>query len=379
MATPPLLTTIQAARGAAALAVVLCHVGTVLGDPFHGALRAGHAGVDFFFVLSGFIIATVHHADIGRPSRLPAYLGKRLTRIYPLYWTATGVALGLSAGGAASLVQRDPARLLLSLALLPQHTEPVLAVAWTLQHEMLFYLAFALLILNRSIGVAVLAIWAGFVAVTTALTPAGLPWAPADLLRDFVGASYNLEFGLGVAVAVLARRVQVSFPRPVAAMGMAGLSLTGAAEDAGWIPYLGLTGQALFALSAAAVILGLATAERVGAARAGRAAVFVGSASYAIYLIHAPVVIGVGSLEAVRTLPAGAAAAALGALGLSAGLILHVALERPILARLRRAPRPRARQRGPQTIASEMAIEVPGLEARPTAARTPRSWRNVRH
>jgi len=65
------------ARGVAALTVVLYHATRGLSlpqylgyIPFGNSLGFGHAGVDFFFVLSGFIIMHAHTADIGRPERL---------------------------------------------------------------------------------------------------------------------------------------------------------------------------------------------------------------------------------------------------------------------------------------------------------------------
>ena len=144
------LDTVQAARGVAAMAVVLSHAGIVLGSatalgyvPLHGVFRAGHAGVDFFFVLSGFIIALVHHRDIGQPHSLPVYLWKRVTRIYPIYWVALGVLALLIAFGFVRDVDpvvagTDIGQLLVTLLLLPQHRSPLLGVSWTLQHEMLF-------------------------------------------------------------------------------------------------------------------------------------------------------------------------------------------------------------------------------------------------
>lgn len=51
-----------------------------------GFFGFGHAGVYFFFVLSGFIIASSHHDDIARPDRVANYLMRRIIRVYPVYW-----------------------------------------------------------------------------------------------------------------------------------------------------------------------------------------------------------------------------------------------------------------------------------------------------
>ena len=56
------------------------------GLPFGGLFLFAHAGVDFFFVLSGFIIYRVHRGDIGSPHRLSRYAWRRFVRIYPTYW-----------------------------------------------------------------------------------------------------------------------------------------------------------------------------------------------------------------------------------------------------------------------------------------------------
>ena len=336
-AQPQLLTSIQAARGAAALAVVLCHAGTVLGAPFGGALRAGHAGVDFFFVLSGFIIATVHRDDLGHPSSLACYARKRLVRIYPVYWIATWIALGLWWLGAVPLRNVTPGAVAMSLLLLPQHVEPTLGVAWTLEHEMLFYTAFGLLVLDRKVGVSAFAVSACFIVAQLSSASSDLPWAPADP-TGFVGSSYNLEFGLGIGVATVASRYRTPFPSLLAALGVMGLLVAAAAEDAGKITYLGQVGRALFGVFSAMVVLGLAAAERTEGLRAGRFPVFIGAASYSIYLIHAPLMVGAGSLAAMHVLPAWIAVAVLATVGISGGVALHLAVERPLL----RALRPRA-------------------------------------
>jgi exopolysaccharide production protein ExoZ len=81
---------VEAARGVAALLVVLYHAalhveGDVPGSAvLWGLPHFGHAGVDFFFVLSGFIISFVHRRDLGRPDRLGHYLERpRLSAYVP--------------------------------------------------------------------------------------------------------------------------------------------------------------------------------------------------------------------------------------------------------------------------------------------------------
>lgn len=269
---------------------------------------------------------------------LPWYALKRLVRIYPVYWIATAIALGLWWLGVVPLSNVRPGGVVMSLLLMPQHIEPTLGVAWTLQHEMLFYVAFGLLIVSKKAGVSTFTVWACFIVAQLPWAPSDLPWAHADLLTGFVGSSYNLEFGLGIVVATLVAQYRTPAPSVLAAIGVMGLLLTCAAEDADKIVYLGEAGRALFGASSALVVLGLAAAERAGSLRAGRFLVFIGSASYAVYLIHVPVLFSVGSLAVVKLLPAWLGVAVLATIGVGAGAVLHAVVERPVL----RALRPRA-------------------------------------
>ena len=341
------------------MAVVLAHAGTILGFPrnlgsipFGDVFRCGHAGVDFFFVLSGFIIATVHACDIGRPEAAADYLWKRFVRVYPVYWVATCIAIAITSLGVSGAVSdgfrdMDFSSLAASLALVPQHQEPALGVAWTLAHEMLFYLAFASLILHRRAGTVIMGAWFGWsVVVTFRMTSDLSPWSPADLLSGFLGSSCHLQFAAGMAVAALVARGWVPVPRSMALIGVAGFALTAAAEDTDRIVYLGQIGRLMFGLSASLVVGGLAAAERRGLIRCGRVPILIGAASYSIYLIHVPAMIVLAGIVVAARLPSWCAMPLLAAGGIVAGLLLHLLVERPGLAFLRGLSRGSATRAG---------------------------------
>ena len=110
---PSALTTLQAGRALAALAVAAFHLSITLGEPrylgervFEAFTHRGNLGVDFFFVLSGFIILHAHRRDIGVPGALGRYAWKRFARVFPIYWLYTAIFAALVAlgfGTAATL------------------------------------------------------------------------------------------------------------------------------------------------------------------------------------------------------------------------------------------------------------------------------------
>ena len=87
------MVSLEAARALAAIVVVLLHAANLMNVPhfsgkvgMDGIFDFGYVGVDFFFVLSGFIITYVHFGDIGKPLTIARYLWRRFSRIYPIYW-----------------------------------------------------------------------------------------------------------------------------------------------------------------------------------------------------------------------------------------------------------------------------------------------------
>lgn len=124
--------------------------------------RRGNLGVDFFFVLSGFIIIFAHSRDIGQPHRLRNYLTRRFVRLFPVYWVYVGVfclLVAIGFGTSATIPETFSQWIsTFTLVRLDNLTFPI-APAWTLVHELAFYLVFALLIASRRAGIVVFGLW----------------------------------------------------------------------------------------------------------------------------------------------------------------------------------------------------------------------------
>ena len=273
---------LEAGRGVAAFLVLLRHARTHCqlaygAFPDAKLLVFGHAGVDFFFVLSGFIIFHAHQADLGRPARLGHYLQRRFTRIYPFYWIAFLVAaaetlLSSHASPPLSLFVR-------SVFLLPTDQPPIIGVAWTLQQEVIFYTIFATIILNRRLGIAAFAAWFAYMVAVWSLR---LPH-PLGVVDDLANY-FNFQFFFGMTAAWIAGRFRIPAPRVLLAVGVVAFLAVGLAEDSGAAPNLNLFTHLGYGIAAMAMVLGLVGWERRGDFAVPAILATLGSASYAIYL-----------------------------------------------------------------------------------------------
>ncbi|MBX9624288.1 MAG: acyltransferase [Gemmataceae bacterium] len=344
---------VQALRGAACLAVVAYHAaeaeaGYGLGfNPLKPARWFGYAGVDLFFVLSGFIIAATARADLGRPARLPRFLFRRVWRIYPPYWAALAVAVGVSAAVVPAPVVRDGlAPELAEAALLLPRAENCrfLPVAWTLSYELAFYLAFAGLFLapRRAAG-PVLMLWA---AGVFAAAVAG--WHSGNRFTRLATEPFVLEFLAGCGLAW----VPVTLGRRAAA-GLVLLAVGWAAAgsawffrpDPTWLPVHHGPRVLVFGLAAALLVLAAAGRERAGGRVRRGWLTHAGDASYSIYLLHVPGLIVTLYLTTVVGWDHKKAAhlgwvAVMLAGGILPGLVFHRLVERPLLNLAKRKPRP---------------------------------------
>jgi peptidoglycan/LPS O-acetylase OafA/YrhL len=345
----PTLQNLQALRGIACLLVVCYHVGSWEGyvwskwRPFHAFRWFGYAGVDVFFVLSGFIITWAHLDHLGRAKKLPRYLARRLWRIYPVLWVSSvlGAALlGLFAGGdvfAAGWV----ANWVEWLLLVPRHEPSKFNPGtWSLYYEMMFYLAFGLLFLVPKRWAAVLGIaWAvGIVAAKFANV------SPAAFWMYLPISPFVLEFLAGTLVAAVVTRGFVRWSRAALAVALIWLGvfvtlLHGPTPD-------DLGGRfwarvVAFGPPCALIVYAVVAGEITGRVRLPRRLQAVGDASYSIYLMHLPVgitimVVTIGMNTNLPTHLLWVALLLSGCLG--SGWLLHVLVERPLLNRAKAKP-----------------------------------------
>ena len=324
---------IEAGRGVAALLVLCYHAASHLvkahGDfPGSAVFTFMHAGVDFFFVISGFIILRVHGGDIGRPHALTRYFRKRFIRIYPLLWVVLAVSLALGA------VHHDlpAARDIVSAALLLPIPEDIVGPAWTLHHEIIFYAAFAMLIANANAGRLVFIIWAAIIG----LGLVGVPTQAQDWIVP--SASFDAEFFLGMVSARLTGGAKAQAPLAKLVGGCAIFLGCGCLED---FAVVGNASEWLhlgYGLGSALIVIGLVELERHGRLRVPGLLVRLGGASYSIYLIHL-IAIGVIWQVLVRThlaewLPVWVEFALFVIVAPAAGYLVSRLIERPLMQTL---------------------------------------------
>lgn len=181
-----------------------------------------HQGVSFFFVLSGFILAFVYKAQWTTGTRTRFFVA-RFARIYPVHLTTFLLVLLLLPRGAWVLAGSPDAPAAIANLLLIQAWIPIWhfyasfnSPSWSISAELLFYLAFPLLITMRA-SRALLLCAAIAMSVVAFAALANLPYGTSG--DPHVTASallYNhpiarlFEFALGTAThALWARRAHL--------------------------------------------------------------------------------------------------------------------------------------------------------------------------
>lgn len=344
----PQLYGIQVLRALAALMVAVHHVQA---DAGFLAAKAGlpfqpshalpwTAGVDLFFVISGFIMVQSSAGLFGRPDGARLFIFRRIARIVPLYWAATTLFLAVLLASPALVNSEMPSTAQIAASYLFWPTanaagelQPIYSLGWTLNYEMLFYALFgaALLLPARLVVPAIGAVLAVLVAAQALGGPLPLPFG-------FWGQPIVLEFAAGMAAGLLRRRGLRLDGRLRWLLAAAGFVLFVIASGEGWAQ----TSWGALALRGPAALL-LVTAAACGRNVTGpsalvRALALLGDASYALYLVHPFAMRALREVFA-RFVPEATSAFIVLALvaAVLAALTVHHWFERPVTRALRRA------------------------------------------
>ena len=290
---------IQVLRGIASLLVVLLHTTMNAKEIFNkdflgGFFTFGGAGVDIFFVLSGFIITYTAAKGLTQPGKLLPFLRRRFVRIFPTYWIIITIFILLQL--ALPSFYRTHYNFTLSnicstLFLLPGHPM-VNGVSWTLSYELFFYVLFSLAFLlpGKRLAFALSMLYG---SVIIALSLWGYNFEHGNRWIDLLTSPMNVEFFMGVIIAVLVRRIPPGLSLPLIITGSLLFLAGGIAVDLNY----GLLPNAfnrvvIFGIPSFLIISGLVRFELGRKIKLHNILLSLGEASYSLYLLHLPVVAG---------------------------------------------------------------------------------------
>lgn len=286
---------IQALRGIAVISVVIIHL-IMMEQKYGGAhtllsgsLKFRFYGVDLFFIMSGFLMVTITRGKFRDPAQAFRFFYGRISRIYPIYWIYTSLVLivFLVHPGWVNNYQGNQVNILSSFLLIPESTLPLIIVAWTLVHEMYFYIMFTLIIFltpKKYLKHSIL-FW-GLTVLVVNITA-----GPVNPFIKVISHPLTFEFISGCFLATLFHSSDIRISKKIlipAAVGSAIISLTG------YYIFQSLTGEIelpgwwrllIFGLPAFATVFCMIYAEKDGF-KIHNIFYYIGNASYSVYLTH---------------------------------------------------------------------------------------------
>jgi len=322
---------IQYLRGFAALMVLWFHVCAHYHKDFH----IGQAGVDIFFIISGFMM---WFTTYGSEVTVTSFVLKRLRRLVPLYWIVTlaTIIVAHAIPESYSGIRMGTEEMFKSLFFIPYRNLnnpgwPIVLQGWTLNIEMLFYLIFALAVSKRP--------WQRLLIPTIILTSLVVIRAifhPSSAYALWTSPMLlELLAGLWIGFAFTSGWLHHS---------SAGLALIVASVIIfTFCQWYGVPADRLrliyFGIPALALVTGCLMVERNKDIPKIAALLFLGDASYSIYLWHTLTIVIVDAMERRLGMSDGIMAVPLLVVVLLlASLLGYVLIERPLLAKI---PRPR--------------------------------------
>ena len=332
---------IQILRALAAVLVIIHHVLEESTPLFVGGLPRplvliGACGVDIFFVISGFIMLHTNYNNFGRPGAASTFIKRRFLRIYPIYWICILLVLAAKCFGLYNSLDITLVSIISSASLVPIFKYKLIhGVAWTLVFEVYFYLCFAIFIKSSKpwraqIGL-VLFLCANFIISNM---------FPNIFALQTLSNPIIFEFTLGVAIALLFRELDARcnikcLPLPglillSTSLLIAGTFLAPGLKTSGIECYSRVLNWGLPSALLVFSFLGITQASSL----ITRFLVYLGDASYSLYLFHPFVMTAYAKVIKSVSIPESLVPAAL-VLATATSLIIGIGayqyIERPLL------------------------------------------------
>jgi exopolysaccharide production protein ExoZ len=300
------LPNIQILRAIAALAVVFYHDGiestaicVATAKPCVYDFTLGTFGVPLFFMISGFIMVMTSWNNFAQSGAPLQFMRRRLTRIVPLYWLVTTVAVvgALVVPTMLSVPVDNPLYIAASYLFWPMArvnglVRPIANLGWTLNLEIMFYAVFTLALFfdrKRGISLAVAFLCGATLLQMTDIFAAGglLSSTPLNFWTDPI----VLNFILGILVAILYKRefkVNLTEAWILIAISAAVLLIINnihGALDA--IPENHIINRGVLTLAVAFMFIAGALGPQIDVTKPfWRPGLLIGDASYSLYLVH---------------------------------------------------------------------------------------------
>lgn len=289
---------VQLLRGIASLLVVLLHItrgsSEILDKIFLlNFFSFGGAGVDIFFVLSGFIITYTSQKNIGYADKLPSFVKRRFVRIFPTYWIIISLFLLLQImlpSFYKTHFSLDIKNILSTYLLFPGHIM-VNGVSWTLSYELFFYLLFcvAFLIPNKKLSFGLAAI---STVIIIMLPVFGYDYKNENYWVNLITFPMNIEFFMGILAVVIIPHISVKTSLAfisvgcitfLMSIGLYNLNYYFTADNFNRVIFFGI--PSFF------IITGIVKYELSNKIKVAKVFMLLGEASYSLYLLHLPLVI----------------------------------------------------------------------------------------
>jgi len=247
-------------------------------------IHGGYLAVGAFFVLSGFVLARRYHSPDWNRASLLRYGLSRFARIYPVYVLSLALILPLM------IMEWNPTWMANYFLLLQGWADPRVywnTPAWSLSCEVFFYLCFplAVMIVRARNWMGVLAAGCAACLLTAALRNLGMPeaWKPLLYLSDFLMGIAAADAFTLLAKSRWQSRIRgawIYLPACAAAVAIVvrpdvlgrTVTLNGALRPLNALALIG------FALGGGWLARTLST----------ELAVYLGKASYSMYILHIP-------------------------------------------------------------------------------------------